>query len=189
MPPTCRLEIVRSNAIHFLNHFAIVSTPSRATHALPDRPATVLGFDPGRDKCGIAVVRLEPTPPNSATAAETLQQHLQRHEVVASDRALDRLEQLQQQFGATVLAIGDRTTSRSWQQQIRQRLPQLAIAPVNERNSTLEARDRYWQMYPPRGLSRIIPQGLRVPPRPIDDIVAVLLVERYVHRDRSLLET
>jgi hypothetical protein len=35
-------------------------------------------------------------------------------------------------------------------------------------------------MYPPQGLTRLIPQGLRVPPRPIDDIVAILLIERYL---------
>ncbi|MGA1285815.1 MAG: resolvase, partial [Prochlorothrix sp.] len=27
---------------------------------------------------------------------------------------------------------------------------------------------------------RLIPQGLRQPPRPIDDIVAILLIERYL---------
>jgi hypothetical protein len=35
-------------------------------------------------------------------------------------------------------------------------------------------------MYPPRGLQRLIPQGLRIPARPIDDIVAILLIERYL---------
>lgn len=51
-----------------------------------------------------------------------------------------------------------------------------------KKNSTLEARDRYWTMYPNRGLQRLIPLGLRVPPRPVDDIVAILLIERYFAR-------
>jgi hypothetical protein len=35
-------------------------------------------------------------------------------------------------------------------------------------------------MYPPKGLTRLIPKSLRVPPRPVDDIVAILLIERYL---------
>jgi hypothetical protein len=56
----------------------------------------------------------------------------------------------------------------------------VAVITVNETNSTLEARDRYWIMYPPQGLQRLIPQGLRIPPRPVDDIVAIILIERYL---------
>jgi hypothetical protein len=37
-------------------------------------------------------------------------------------------------------------------------------------------------MYPPAGLSRLIPQGMRVPPRPVDDIVAIVLIERYLNK-------
>jgi hypothetical protein len=51
---------------------------------------------------------------------------------------------------------------------------------VDERYSSLQARDRYWQLFPPRGLVRLLPIGLREPPRPVDDIVAILLVERYL---------
>jgi hypothetical protein len=53
---------------------------------------------------------------------------------------------------------------------------------VDERYSSLEARNRYWQMYPPRGLTRLLPEGMRTPPRPVDDIVAIVLIERYLER-------
>ncbi|TVR05275.1 MAG: pre-16S rRNA-processing nuclease YqgF [Phormidium sp. GEM2.Bin31] len=126
----------------------------------------LLGFDPGRDKCGVAVME------NNGQVLEA--------QVVPSDRALDILKDWADRFQITTLIIGDRTTSREWQTRIRQQLPQLEIMTVNEQNSTLEARDRYWRLYPPRGFSRLIPQGLRLPPRPIDDIVAILLIERYL---------
>ncbi|WP_159789233.1 pre-16S rRNA-processing nuclease YqgF [Sodalinema gerasimenkoae] len=126
----------------------------------------LLGFDPGRDKCGVAVM---------GDGGEVLEA-----QVVPSDRALDTLKDWANRFQITTLIIGDRTTSREWQTQIRQQLPQLTIITVNEQNSTLEARDRYWRLHPPRGFSRLIPQGLRLPPRPIDDIVAILLIERYL---------
>jgi hypothetical protein len=53
---------------------------------------------------------------------------------------------------------------------------------VDERYTSLEARDRYWQMFPPKGITKLLPQGMRTPPRPIDDIVAILLIERYLSR-------
>ncbi|MFN9955932.1 MAG: resolvase, partial [bacterium] len=49
--------------------------------------------------------------------------------------------------------------------------------------------DRYWQMFPPTGLTKLLPKGLRQPPRPIDDIVAILLIERYLNRLTSSSST
>ena len=77
--------------------------------------------------------------------------------------------------------MGNQTTAKQWKIQLEKILPRpIPITMVDERNSSVEARDRYWQMYPAQGLTRLIPQGLRVPPRPIDDIVAILLIERYL---------
>ena len=79
--------------------------------------------------------------------------------------------------------MGDQTTSKMWKQKLTEILPEsLSIIQVNERYSTLEARDRYWQIYPPKGLTRLIPKGMRTPPRPIDDIVAIVLIERYLNQ-------
>jgi hypothetical protein len=50
---------------------------------------------------------------------------------------------------------------------------------VNEHGSTLAARQRYWELYPPGLWTRLWPPGLRLPPRDIDDVVAQLLVERH----------
>ena len=126
----------------------------------------ILGFDPGRDKCGLAVM------------GETRQ--LLYHQVVLSSEAIATIQQLCQQFPIEIIVMGDQTTAKSWRQKLERDLSlSLPIVLVDERYSTLEARDRYWQMYPPQGFQRLIPQGLREPPRPIDDIVAILLIERY----------
>ncbi len=127
----------------------------------------LLGFDPGRDKCGLAVMGK--------------QQQLLYHQVVPSSEAIATLQQLCQQFSIATLVMGDQTTAKKWKQQLERELSaSLPIVLVDERYSSLEARDRYWQMYPPTGLQRLIPQGMREPPRPIDDIVAILLIERYL---------
>jgi RNase H-fold protein (predicted Holliday junction resolvase) len=100
---------------------------------------------------------------------------------VTSQEAIATMQQLCQQFAIETIVMGDQTTAKSWKQKISRDLPaSVAIVMVDERYSSLEARDRYWKMYPPKGLERLIPQGLRQPPRPVDDIVAILLIERYL---------
>ncbi|VXD16303.1 Resolvase, RNase H domain protein fold-contiaining protein [Planktothrix serta PCC 8927] len=129
----------------------------------------ILGFDPGREKCGIAVMGKD--------------SQLYYHQVILASDVSTIIQSLCQQFAIEIVVMGDQTTSKMWKQKLTEILPKsLSIIQVNERYSTLEARDRYWQMYPPKGLTRLIPKGMRTPPRPIDDIVAIVLIERYLNR-------
>lgn len=130
----------------------------------------ILGFDPGKDKCGIAVMGRD--------------KNVCYHQVVLSDEAISTIQSLCKQFAIELLVMGDQTTSKSWKQKLSQSLsPEIEIVRVDERYSSLEAKDRYWKMYPPTGLSRLIPQGMRTPPRPVDDIVAIVLIERYFNKN------
>jgi RNase H-fold protein (predicted Holliday junction resolvase) len=136
--------------------------------SLPGQPV-ILGFDPGRQKCGLAIMGLD--------------RCLYYHKVIPAIEAIATIQTLQQQYPISFLVMGDQTSAKEWRQQITAELTDpLRIMPVDERYSTLEARDRYWQMYPPQGLVKLIPQGIRTLPRPIDDIVAILLIERYLER-------
>ena len=129
----------------------------------------ILGFDPGRDKCGIAVMGLD--------------RQIFSHQVVLANEAIANIETQLQRFPVSLIVMGDQTTAKKWKQQLNQELSKPTnIILVDERYSTLQARDRYWQMYPPQGITKLLPQGLRQPPRPIDDIVAILLIERYLNR-------
>ena len=64
----------------------------------------ILGFDPGKDKCGIAV--------RSSTGK------IYTHEVIASSQAIERLASLCQQYPIELLVMGNQTTSKSWHQKI-----------------------------------------------------------------------
>ena len=128
----------------------------------------ILGFDPGRQKCGLAIMGLDRV--------------LYHRSVVASDTVLEAIKQLRQQYPISLIVMGDQTTAKAWKAQLAdlKNLPRVVM--VDERYSSLEARDRYWQLHPPRGLQRLLPEGLRQPSVPIDDIVAMLLIERYLNR-------
>jgi RNase H-fold protein (predicted Holliday junction resolvase) len=128
----------------------------------------ILGFDPGRQKCGVAIMGLD---------------RILRHQaIVSADEVLAYVEKLRSQFPISIIVMGDQTSSKTWKQTFSQLADPPSIIMVDERYTTLEARDRYWQMYPPTGLNRLLPQSLRSINRPIDDIVAILLIERYLNR-------
>lgn len=128
----------------------------------------ILGFDPGHQKCGIAVMSLD--------------RKIRYHQVVVAQEAIAAVQSLQGEFPISLLVIGDQTSAQTWKQKLSQLSQPLRIITVDERYSSLEARKRYWQLYPPKGLFRFIPQGLRAIHRPIDDIVAIILIERYLER-------
>ncbi len=126
----------------------------------------ILGFDPGRDKCGLAVVDANLVP--------------LYHQVVPSDEVIATIAALSQQYPLEKIVMGNLTTSKQWLKRLQEELnSSIPVELINETNTTVEAKSRYWQIYPPRGFTRLIPPGLRIPPRPIDDIVAIILVERY----------
>lgn len=133
----------------------------------PDQPV-ILGFDPGRQKCGLAIMGLD--------------RSLYYHRVIQAESAVATIQDLRQQFPVSMVVMGNQTSASEWKQRLTENTDPPRVVLVDERYSTLEARDRYWQMYPPRGVLRLLPKGMRTPPRPIDDIVAILLIERYLER-------
>lgn len=141
---------------------------SQPDPSVSDQPV-ILGFDPGRRKCGLAVIGVDRT--------------LRYHQVIEAESAIATIQTLRQQFPISLLVMGDQTTAKDWKQKLSAALTDpLRIIMVDERHSSLEARARYWQMYPAKGLVSLVPQALRTIPRPIDDIVAILLIERYLER-------
>jgi len=145
------------------------SDNSNSESSVSPKQPVILGFDPGRQKCGLAVMAVD--------------RKLHYHEVITAENAIATIQELRQIYPISVLVMGDQTTAKSWKNRLNEELPEpLRIILVDERYSTLEARDRYWQMYPPQGIFKLIPQGMRPLPRPVDDIVAILLIERYLGR-------
>ncbi len=128
----------------------------------------LLGIDPGRAKCGIAVVGLD--------------RSLHYHQVVTVNTVTDTIQTLRESYPISNIVMGDQTGSKQWKQTLEELPNAPRVILIDERYSSLEARDRYWEMYPPKGFSKLMPQSFRGIPRPIDDIVAILLIERYLKK-------
>ena len=127
----------------------------------------ILGVDPGTRKCGFAVVSAIGEPPLEIGIA-------------ALEELPAVLAGLRERHGCAVVALGGGTHAAPVGQALR--LLGFSVELVDERETTLRARARYFQAHPPRGWKRLIPRGMLLPPRPIDDYAALLIAERFLGR-------
>jgi RNase H-fold protein (predicted Holliday junction resolvase) len=128
--------------------------------------ALVLGIDPGSAKCGYAVLSAD----GARVALEVLPLG-ELPERVARDVGRSEIE---------AICIGHATNSRDIEQMCRSRWPEIPVVIVDETNTTLDARRRYYEENPPKGLLRLLPRGLLVPSAPLDGYAALLIIERWM---------
>lgn len=76
------------------------------------------------------------------------------------------------------LVVGDGTSSKK----IVDIVGRLEPILINEKNTSLIARDLYFKANPAKGLMRLIPTGLRSPPELIDDYAAYAIALRYLEK-------
>lgn len=132
---------------------------------------SIMAVDPGRDKCGLAVLDSEG--------------RILWRRVIPTEELAARARELAEGQRAKRLLLGNGTTHRQAEQRLREALPELAIEVVDEYRTTEMARQLYWKLSPPRGWRRLVPLGLQVPPEPVDDLVAVILAQRALGREEN----
>ena len=93
------------------------------------------GLDPGRCKCGLVLVDLE-------------RNFVREGRIVPPDAVHGVIHDWHRTFRLSGIVVGDGTTSRRWLQELSNLAP---VHEVVERGSTLQARQRYWELWPPRG--------------------------------------
>lgn len=181
---TFRAETVNEN----------VTTPNEdATNGVIMRETTILAVDPGKDKCGVAVVRANGVRGDAFrgdSARQSLGAALNSHcgyrvlvrEIVPRAAILSSLEKRLTEFSGAILVVGHATTSRALRAQLAAQFPQIQVQTEDETGSTLEARALYWKEKPARGWRRFWPQSLQNPPEPIDDFAAIVLAQRFLQR-------
>ncbi len=126
----------------------------------------VLGVDPGRSKAGYALVE------DSGQV------------IVAGIEPIDRLQarvvELLSGRRVRAIALGRGTNARSVKTGLDRLGPPVHL--VDERDTSRLARGLYFVDHPPRGWRRLIPIGLQLPARPIDDYAAILIARRFLAR-------
>ncbi|MEO6835177.1 MAG: pre-16S rRNA-processing nuclease YqgF [Candidatus Tumulicola sp.] len=127
----------------------------------------VLGVDPGSHKAGFAVLDAEGTAVASgivpvASLCGCLAAVLAEHPVEA-------------------LALGRGTNAATLAAQLSGL--GVPIHLIDEYETTRRARELYLAEHPPRGWRRLLPRGLVLPPRPVDDYAAILIARRFLARE------
>ncbi|HET6645488.1 MAG TPA: hypothetical protein VFG65_08325 [Fimbriimonadales bacterium] len=134
--------------------------------------ATVLAVDPGSGKCGLAVVK------KAGSSDEILFRTICQTQDLPS-----ALKKAGDEFAPDLIVVGNGTNSTTIQSAIREALPGRALLILDEKDTTIRARERYWLHTPRRGWRRLLPSSLQAPPVPVDDFVAVILAERALSVD------
>jgi RNase H-fold protein (predicted Holliday junction resolvase) len=131
---------------------------------------TILGIDPGRDKCGVAVC----LPGRIAARA-----------IVPPAGVPDLVARWTAEYHVDIIVVGGGTGSTGIIAALGNVSPlgrRPTIVMQDERATTLAARRRYFEDHPRRGWRRLLPLSLQVPPEAYDDYAAAVIGERYIHR-------
>ena len=131
----------------------------------------IIAIDPGTKKCGYAVV-------------DSNLSVLQR-EVISIEKIAKTIQDNLNIYKINKIILGNGTNYKNIEERLKNQFSLLRIILIEEKFSTLEARKKYFEAYPPRGILKIIPLSLRVPPCHYDDFVAILLAEKYFKNKNS----
>lgn len=126
----------------------------------------ILGVDPGKSKTGVALL--------------TMSGAIRNTEVLLMNNFPEALAEFLGQQEVKLCILGNGTTSSEMQEVLKKVLPGALIKIVDEAHSTEEARNLYWQLNPPRGLRKLFPLSMQLPPQNLDGLAAAILVRRYL---------
>ncbi|HUV04097.1 MAG TPA: pre-16S rRNA-processing nuclease YqgF [Armatimonadota bacterium] len=126
---------------------------------------TVLAVDPGREKCGLALVT---------------ENGVLHKEVVPREDVPLIVAHLAAEHSVDKIIVGSGTGGSALAEELR--ASALSVELVDETLSSRRGKERFFEDNPPRGIRRLVPRGLLTPDRPYDDYVALILAEDYFNR-------
>ena len=126
-----------------------------------------ISIDPGHKKCGLLLADIR-----SGKVIEA--------GIVSLNKFSDLVSMLNEDYQISQIIIGDGTNCKYIVNQLKSN-NFLNINYVNERGSTLRARFRYWEIWPPNYFIRWLPKEILFPPANLDAIVALILLEDFLN--------
>ena len=130
-----------------------------------------LSIDPGREKCGLAVLKEDGT--------------VLARRRIATTALREAVDELLRQYEPTACLLGNGTGSKTFAallKEVLQKSDNCGIMTVDETATTEAARRLYWRHNPPTGWRQLLPLSMLVPPEPVDDWAAVALAQRWLEK-------
>ena len=134
----------------------------------------VLAIDPGKYKCGLVL-------------ADIFKRKVMEALVVESKLLVNYVYELQKQYSELDVLIGNGTTSDSFIKQFSFLNKKVFI--VDEKNTTLRARERYFEIFPAKGIKRLLPKEILIIDLNLDAISALIILEDYSKLKYNLCNT
>tara|TARA_B100000579_G_scaffold318881_1_gene268426 strand:+ start:351 stop:788 length:438 start_codon:yes stop_codon:yes gene_type:complete len=125
-----------------------------------------ISIDPGSKKCGLLLVDIK-----SRKVIEA--------GIVSSNKFSDLVSLWNEDYPISKILIGNGTNCKHVENKLKQK-KFFNLHFVNEKGSTLRARFRYWEIWPPNYFIRLLPKEMLFPPQNLDAIVALILLEDFL---------
>ena len=124
----------------------------------------VVAIDPGISKCGIV-------------EADIKNKKVFRAQVIQSKNLLTVAEKIYKSENKPEFLIGNGTSSQKYVNDLVELIPNLLI--VEEKNSTFRAKQRYFEIFPLRGLKSCLPREIFILNKNLDALAALVIMEDY----------
>ena len=124
----------------------------------------LISIDPGKCKCGLVLVDLHQKKVDQAIVLNT--------EVLPN-----YVKNLKSSENISKVIIGNGTTSRQNIEKLKFIKNDLII--VDEKNTTLRAKKRYFELFPTRGIKNFLPKEIFILNKNLDAVSALIILEDY----------
>ena len=124
----------------------------------------VIAIDPGISKCGLILANVEEKKVYEAV-------------VINSHLLLKYVKKKYQNEKKLKFLIGNGTSSQNYINDLNQIVPNVIIA--EEKNSTYRAKQRYFEIFPLRGIKRFLPREIFIMNKNLDALAALIIMEDY----------
>ena len=126
-----------------------------------------ISIDPGKKKCGLLLANIQ-----SGKVIEA--------GIASLNKCYDLVSFWNDNYNISKIIIGDGTNCKYIKNELK-RKNLFDISYVNEKGSTLRARFRYWEIWPPNYFIRWLPKEILFPPDNLDAIVSLILLEDFLN--------
>ena len=124
----------------------------------------VVAIDPGKSKCGIVIADLDQKVVHEAIILQT-------------NLLKDYLKKILQKEDNPQFLIGNGTGSKKQIDVISEFVSNLIIA--EEKNSTLKSKQRYFDIFPLKGIKSFLPREIFILDKNLDALAALIILEDY----------
>jgi len=134
----------------------------------------LISIDPGKCKCGLVLVDLHKKKVDQAI-------------VINTEFLPNYVKNLNISENISKVVIGNGTTSKQNIEKLNFLRNDLIII-VEEKNTTLRAKKRYFEIFPTRGLNSFLPKEIFIMNKNLDALSALVILEDYCNHKFTLSE-